>query len=124
MSYEVINKIKGPSYIRFEGAGTYTIALSDLRANTAVEANVNTAIITEFGWSTSGNVSVMRGTSVIFNCFGSGVYNDKTHAMANIGANNKTSSIVINVTTAGSGMLEVKKEVTYNVALDRVILNT
>jgi hypothetical protein len=116
MSYEIINKVKGPSYIRFEGAGTYTITLPELRANTAYEANVNTAVVTEFGWSTSGNVSIQRGGSVLFNVFGSGMFNDKTQSMSNVGANNKTSSIVINVTTAGSGMITLKKEVTYNVS--------
>jgi len=116
MSYEIINKVKGPSYIRFEGAGTYTINLTDLRANTAYEANVNTAIISEFTWSTSGNVSIMRAGTVIFNVMGTGIWNDQCRSIDNCGANTKTGTIVINVTTAGSGMLELKKEVTYNVA--------
>jgi len=44
MSYEVINTLKGPSVVRTDGVGTYTITLANLSANSTQESVGSAAI--------------------------------------------------------------------------------
>lgn len=122
MGYEITNKVKGRSTIRAVNPGTYTIALSDLRANTNIET-ILSAAITDIEWSTSGYISITRGSEPVFNLFTTGSWVNQ-HTVRQAGANSADQNIVITINSGGSVVLDLTKNATYNVDLGRVILNT
>ena len=71
MSYEVINTLKGPSVVRTDGVGTYTITLANLSANSTQES-VDSASIKRILWSTNGNITIARNSSNMVTLYNSG----------------------------------------------------
>ena len=71
MSYEVINTLKGPSVVRTDGVGTYTITLANLSANSTQES-VGSAAIKRILWSTNGNITIARDSSNMVTLYNSG----------------------------------------------------
>lgn len=114
MPYEVINSVRGKVTIRAVDAGTYTIALTDMRANTVSENVVSEAQITGVAWTTSGFISVVRNSVPQLNLYGSGVWTNMDGLLPRAGANNKTQSIVITINTGGTIVLDVSKVVSVN----------
>lgn len=106
------NSRRGPSIIRAVDAGTYTIALNDLRANATTES-VTSASIKRVTWSTSGSITVARGAVTALSLHQSGEmrFDDFSGAITS----NNTGTIVVTITTGGTIFLEVSKEATYNV---------
>lgn len=115
MSYEIVNSIKGSSIVRADGAGTYTINVSALSANTSQET-VTAAQIRKIVWSTSGSITIARlGGDNMLTLSGSGQM-----ALPELGfslANNATANIVVTITTGGSCIFEATKTATYSPAL-------
>ena len=117
MAYEVSNSRRGSSIIRCEGAATYTIPLTQLSSNTALE-NVDSASIKRIAWSTGGTVTIGRGASpnTVTTLYGSGEIrlDDYGHSLAN-GA---TGDIVVTIATGGTCFPEVSKTATYTTDLN------
>ena len=115
MSYEVSNTLRNSSFIRAEGAGTYTITLANLSTNTSLET-VSSASIKKLNWTanSTGSVTVARGATpnTVLSLFGSGEMklDEYGHAVAN-GA---TGNIVITVAGSATIIMEVSKVATYS----------
>mgnify|MGYP003385119723 CR=1 FL=1 len=122
MAYEVINKVKGRSTIRCVDAGTYTITLNDLRANSNIET-VLSASMTDVSWSTSGYISIVRNSVPQLNLFNSGSMTNVDGILPNAGANNNTQSLVITINAGGSVIVNMSKLGSYNVDAYRVLIN-
>jgi hypothetical protein len=119
MAYEVINNLRSPSIIRAEGAGTYTITLANLSANTSLET-VSSASIRRLAWSSNGYVTVARGATpnVMLSLYQTGVI--KLDELGYSMANGSTGNIVVTITTGGSIVMEVTKTATYSSDLNRL----
>jgi len=127
MSYELVNRIKGPSTLMVVD-GSVTINLGDLAVAVAnisgvikgnVE-NVTTAIITSCKWSTpvGGTVKISRdaggvatGPNLVANLSGTNqwIHNEVPFA------NTPTGNIAVAITGGGTVYLTIKKEAVYNV---------
>lgn len=113
MPAEITNSLKSSSVIRAVDPGTYTINLTDLAASSA--ETVNYASIKRVSWTTNGNITVARNSVNLLTLLGSGdiPFTEFGHTLAN----NKTSPIIVTITTGGTILLDVTKDVTLNVAL-------
>jgi hypothetical protein len=114
MSYEVINTLKGPSVVRTDGVGTYTITLANLSANSTQES-VGSAAIKRILWSTNGNITIARDSSNMVTLYNSGEMklSELNYSMANTA----TGNIVVTITSGGSCILQVSKTATYSPVL-------
>jgi hypothetical protein len=118
MSYEVSNSLRNSSYIRAEGAGTYTITLANLSSNSALET-VSAASIKKVNWSanSTGSVTIARGATpnTILSLHGTGEMklNEYGHAVAN----GSTGNLVVTIAGSGSVVMEVSKVATYSTDL-------
>lgn len=121
MSYEVSNTLRNSSFIRAEGAGTYTVTLANLSSNSALET-VSSAAIKKLNWSanSTGSITIARGATpnTMLSLYGNGEIklDEYGHAVAN-GA---TGNIVVTITGAGSIIMEVSKVATYSADLGRL----
>ncbi len=122
MAYEIINSVKGKTIIRCVDAGTYTIQLTDLRANANIE-NVQSASITDLFWSTSGNILISRGGAPIMNLFSTGDSYNMEGVVPKAGANNKTANIQITIAGSGTVLMELSKDALYTEDINRALLN-
>ncbi len=120
MSYEIQNIVKGKSFIRCTGAGTYTIQLTDLRANANIESIIS-ASISDAAWSTAGFINVSRNTELVLNLSNSGNMTNNDGILPRAGANNKTANVIIVIGTGGTLVLSLTKEATYNVDTQRAL---
>ena len=112
MPFEITNTLRGSSIVRAVDAGTYTITLNDLRANTTTES-VTAADIRHVKWSTNGNIRIVRNSIPLLALHSGGAmeFDDYGHSIAN----NNTQSIVVEIYTGGTIILELAKYATYNV---------
>jgi hypothetical protein len=112
MALEVTNSLRGPSVIRCVEPGTYTINLSDLRKNTAIET-VTTADIKRVTWSTNGSITIVRNITPVLSLQGSGEmrFDEFGHSIAN----NNTSNVVVTIATGGTLVMELSKQATFSV---------
>ena len=112
MAFEITNTQRSSSIIRAVDAGTYTITLNNLRANATTET-VNSADIRRVKWSSNGNIRILRNSIPLLTLHNGGSmdFDDYGHSVAN----NNNQSIVIEINTGGTVILEVSKEATYNV---------
>lgn len=112
MPYEIVNAKRTSSIIRAEGAGTYTVRLSDLSANTQQETVVS-ASIKALTWTTNTTITVARGatpnTVLTLHDNGDMSFDEMGYALAN-GA---TGNIVISVANSGTLIMEVTKIANY-----------
>lgn len=114
MAREITNSLRSGSIIRVHGASTETVELANLSVNTSVET-VSAAEIKRVMWSTNGFITITRNSDTILSLYGSGdmPFSDLGHKIAN----NKTSPIVVVVTTGGTLVMEVSKECNYQTPL-------
>lgn len=118
MSYEVSNSLRNSSYIRAEGAGTYTITLANLSSNSALET-VSAASIKKVNWSanSTGSITIARGATpnTVLSLHGNGEMklNEYGHAVAN----GSTGNLVVTIAGSGSVVMEVSKVATYSTDL-------
>lgn len=119
MSYEVINKLRGPSIIRVVDSAAVSINLSQLSANVGTE-NVYSATISSLKWSTNttGIITVSRQNAgspanTIAVLYGSGYWPHDDHNLANSATGN------VQVTVSGGAtatlIMVMRKEANYNV---------
>ena len=115
MPFEITNSMRGGSVIRVTDPGSATIALTDLRANAYTET-VTAASIRRVTWSTNGNISIVRNGVPVLMLHNSGEmrFDELGYAVAN----NSASSLVINIVTGGTIVMDISKTATYNVAPD------
>jgi hypothetical protein len=112
MAFEITNTLRGTSIIRVADTSNVTIALTDLRANAYTET-VTEADIKRVYWSTNGAIRITRNgipTLMLHNA-GTFHFDDLGYAVSN----NNTQTIMIEVITGGSIVMEVSKRATYNV---------
>jgi hypothetical protein len=112
MPIEISNTLRGTSVIRVEGIGTYTVNLTDLRANTTTET-VSAYDIKRLYWSTNGNIMIVRGANNIVTLHNTGEM--RLDDLGYVFSNNRTANANIIVTTGGTLVMELGKEATYNV---------
>ena len=112
MPIEINNTLRGASVIRVEGVGTYTVNLTDLRANTTTET-VTAYDIKRLYWSTNGNISIVRNGNNIVTLHNAGEM--RLDDWGYVFANNRTSNANVIVTTGGTLLMELSKQATYNV---------
>ena len=112
MPIEINNTLRGSSVIRVEGIGTYTVNLTDLRANTTTET-VTAYDIKRLFWSTNGNIAIVRNGNNIASLHSAGEM--RLDDLGYVFANNRTANANIVVTTGGTLVMELSKEATYNV---------
>ena len=112
MPFEITNTLRGSSIVRAVDPGTYTITLNNLRANATIET-VTAADIRHVKWSTNGNIRIVRNSIPLLalHSGGSMDFDEYGHSIAN----NNTQSIVIEIVTGGTVVLELAKYATYNV---------
>ena len=112
MPFSITNSLRGSSIIRGVDPGTYTIALTDLRANATTET-VSSADIRRIMWSTNGSINIVRNGVPLLALHNAGEmrFDDYGHSIANT----NDQSIVVTITTGGSFVMEVSKQATYNV---------
>jgi hypothetical protein len=112
MPFEITNTLRGSSIVRAVDPGTYTVTLNDLRANATIET-VTAADIRHVKWSTNGNIRIVRNSIPLLalHSGGSMDFDEYGHSIAN----NNTQSIVIEIVTGGTVVLELAKYATYNV---------
>ncbi len=112
MPFEITNTLRGSSIIRAVDSGTYTITLNDLRANTTTET-VTGADIRHVKWSTNGSIRIVRNSVPMLALHSGGTmdFDDYGYSVAN----NNNQSIVIEINTGGTIILELAKYATYNV---------
>jgi hypothetical protein len=111
MPYEITNTKRGTSIIRAEGPATYTIQLSDLSTNTAIET-VASASIRRVTWSTNGSIAISRtgGPTVLaLHNAGDMKFDEFGYAVSNT----PTANIVCTIATGGSIVMEISKHTTY-----------
>jgi hypothetical protein len=115
MSYEVSNTRRISSFIRAEGAGTYTITLANLSTNTSLET-VSSAAIKKLNWTanSTGSITIARGATpnTVLSLYGNGEL--KLDEYGHSVANGATGNIVVTVAGAGSLVMEVSKVATYS----------
>jgi hypothetical protein len=123
MSYELLNKLRGPSTIKLVDSTTVSINLSQLSVtvsgNTQVE-NVYSAAITSMKWSlhpTTGSLQISRqnagsAANVVANVFQTGSWK---HDEVNI-ANSATGNIIFTMVGPGSAFITLSKVADYNVS--------
>ena len=112
MGYELKNTQRSSSILRCVDAGTYTVNLQDLAANTGgVGETINSSAIKRVTWSTNGSISIARASVPMLALHSAGEMRLDEYGYSI--ANNSTSSIVITVNTGGTVVLEVSKETTY-----------
>lgn len=115
MSYELRNKLRGPSTLTVVDA-TATLNLSALSANTNTE-NIISAIITSIKWSLpqGGVCKITRdaggGPNVVANLAYGDFWQHDDLAIANT----PTGNIVVAITGGGTAILSIRKEAVYNV---------
>ena len=114
MAYELTNRLHSSSILRITGAGTTTVALSDLESSVA--ETVTEASFKKILWTTNGNIAISRGATVVATLFNSGEmhFDELGYALAN----NATGNISITVTTGGTAVFEITKQATYDPALE------
>lgn len=112
MPFEITNTLRGSSIVRAVDAGTYTITLNALRANATIETVVS-ADIRHVKWSTNGNIRIVRNSVPLLALHNGGdmSFDEYGHTIAN----NNNQSVVIEIVTGGTVVLELAKEATYNV---------
>lgn len=112
MAYEITNSLRSPTIIRVVD-GTATISLANLAFN--ANETVTSASIKRAMWSTNGTITIVRNAQPILTLHSSGDmrFSDSGHSIAN----NKTSNIVVTVTSSGTVVLEVTKETEYSTPL-------
>lgn len=112
MPFEITNTLRGSSIVRVVDAGTYTITLNNLRANATTET-VTEADIRHLKWSTNGHIRIVRNSVPLLALHNGGSmdFDDYGHAISN----NNTQSVVIEIVTGGTLILELSKVATYNV---------
>ena len=115
MSYEVSNTLRNSSFVRAEGAGTYTITLANLSSNSALET-VSSAAVKKLSWTanTNGSVTIARGATpnTMLSLYGNGEI--KLDEYGHSIANGATGNIVVTIAGAGSLIMEVSKVATYS----------
>jgi hypothetical protein len=109
---EILNTLRGTSIIRVADTGNVTVALTDLRANAYTET-VTEADIKRVYWSTNGAIRITRNgvPALMLHNAGEMRLDDLGYALSN----NNTQTIMIEVITGGSLVMEVSKRATYNV---------
>ena len=112
MPFEITNTLRGSTIFRAVDPGTYTITLNDLRANPNTET-VTGADIRHVKWSTNGNIRIVRNSIPLLALHNGGSmdFDDYGHSIAN----NNNQSIVVEINTGGTIILELAKYATYNV---------
>ena len=112
MPFEISNTLRSSSIVRAVDAGTYTITLNDLRANATIET-VTAADIRHIKWSTNGSIRIVRNSVPLLALHNGGSmdFDDYSYSIAN----NNNQSIVIEIATGGTVILELAKYATYNV---------
>ena len=115
MALEITNSLRGPSVVRCVEPGTYTISLASLAKNSVIET-VTSADIKRATWSTNGAISVVRNSITLLSLQNSGEmrFDELGYSVSN----NSTQSIVINIVTGGTIVMDISKAATYNVAPD------
>jgi len=117
MPYEVVNNLRSSSIIRAVDAGTYTITLANLSANSQLET-VSAANIKRITWSTNGSISIGRGAAptpmLALHNAGQMYFDELGYSVANT----NTGNVVVTIATGGSVAIEVSKIATYSPALD------
>lgn len=114
MHKEIKNVLRNSSVIKLVDPGAYTINLSELSSNTALE-NVQSAVIKRAMWSTNGYITITRNGAPLLTVYGQGdmVFTEIGYALAS----NSTYPIVVTINTGGSMFLETNKDANYNTAL-------
>jgi hypothetical protein len=114
MSYEVINTLKGPSVIRTDGVGSYTISLANLSANSSQETVTN-ASVKRIIWSTNGSITIARDSVNLVTLYNSGEMrlSEINYSMAN----NSTGNIVVTIASGGSCIIQASKVASYSPVL-------
>jgi hypothetical protein len=117
MSYEVIKGLRTSSTIRAEGAGTYTITLADMSANSALET-VSAASIKRMNWSTNGSITIARNSTTLLTLFDTGEMrlDDFGTSLGNTAAAN----VVVTIASGGSIIMDVSKVATYSTDVGRI----
>jgi len=112
MPLEITNSLRNHSIARATGPGTYTITLNDLRKNTTTEI-VNTADIKRLVWSTNASITIVRNSIELVSLHTAGEmrFDDWNHSISN----NNSQNIVITIVTAGTIVLELSKQSSFNV---------
>ena len=112
MPFEITNSLRSSTIFRAVDPGTYTITLNDMRANTTTET-VTAADIRHVKWSTNGSIRVVRNSIPLLALHNGGSmdFDDYSYSIAN----NNNQSIVIEIVTGGTVILELAKYATYNV---------
>ena len=112
MPIEYNNTLRGTSIIRVEGIGTYTVNLTDLRANTTTET-VTAFDIKRLNWSTNGTIQISRSGANI-----ASLHNSSEMRLDDYGyaiTTNRAANANVVITTGGTLFMEISKEATYNV---------
>lgn len=112
MPYEIINRLRAPSLLRVTGGTTGALPLSAFSANVNTE-NVTSLIITSMKWSVdppSGTAVITRDSLVVATLYGADHWGHDEFAIANTPGGTITVAV-----TAGTVLLTLKKDATYNV---------
>ena len=115
MSYEVSNTLRNSSFIRAEGAGTYTVTLANLSSNSALET-VSSAAIKKLSWTanTTGIITIARGATpnTMLSLYGTGEI--KLDEYGHTVANGATGNIVVTIVGGATLIMEVSKVADYS----------
>jgi hypothetical protein len=114
MSYEVTKGLRTSSIIRAEGAGTYTITLADMSANTDLEV-VSAASIKRMNWSTNGSITIARNATTLLTLYGNGEM--RLDDFGTSLSNTSTANVVVTIASGGSIVMDVSKVATYTTDL-------
>ena len=114
MPKEIKNVLRNSSVVKLVDPGAYTINLSELSSNTALE-NVQSAAIKRVMWSTNGYITIVRNNAPLITVYGQGdmVFTEIGYALSS----NSTYPLVVTINTGGSIFIETNKEAVYNTAL-------
>lgn len=117
MSYEVVKGLRTSSVIRAEGAGTYTITLADMSANTQLET-VGSASIKRLNWTTNGSITIARNSTTLLTLYGNGEMRLDEYGASL--SNTATANVVITIASGGSVVMDVTKSATYTTDVGRI----
>ena len=114
MAYEIVNTLRSSSFIRVTGAGLANVSLSELAAS--ANETVTSASIKRLYYSTNAVIYIYRNGNVpIAELAGSGTIRLDESGFSI--ANTSTGSINVNISTAGTLIMELTKEATYTTPL-------
>lgn len=114
MSYELKNRLRGPSTLRITGVdSTGALALSAFSANVNTE-NVTSLIVTSCKFAllpSTGTLTITRDAVVVATLYGTGDWKHDELAISNTATGTFTAAIA----GGGTAMITIQKQASYNV---------